>query len=188
MNKTKVLFIFLVIVIVGFAGIYMLRDNEPTRPASTSSNKVNQPLSTFTPPPVSNDLSVTTPDESINEPFVSDAWDAQLQDNPISQTPSAFVQQYFGDLKNVPYEQTWAMLSADFQAQNSLPKYIKWWSKNVDSVYVDEIVSADGQQVTVRLQYQMKNGRSVCSKDTFSLLKSGESWLIDKQKYRNCKR
>jgi hypothetical protein len=110
---------------------------------------------------------------------------ADIEINPESK--SDFIRRYYRDLKSVPYEQTWAMLSTRFQSKHSLKKYINWWSKNVDSVFLERVVSVKGKSITVRLQYKMKNGKKVCSRDTFDLIQSEQSWLLDKHRYRNCR-
>jgi hypothetical protein len=110
---------------------------------------------------------------------------ADIEITPESK--SDFIRRYYRDLKTVPYEQTWAMLSSRFQSKHSLKKYINWWSKNVDSVFLERVVSVKGKSITVRLQYKMKNGKKVCSRDTFDLIQSEQSWLLDKHRYRNCR-
>jgi len=104
-----------------------------------------------------------------------------------SESKSDFIRRYYRDLKSVPYEQTWAMLSGRFQSKHTLKKYINWWSKNVDSVFLERVVSVKGKSITVRLQYKMKNGKKVCSRDTFDLIQFEQSWLLDKHHYRNCR-
>jgi len=123
--------------------------------------------------------------ESSNQNNTEIADSTNIDVSPESK--SDFIQRYYRDLKNVPYEQTWAMLSSRFQSKHSLKKYINWWSKNVDTVFLEKVVSVKRKSITVRLQYKMKNGKKVCSRDTFDLIQSEQSWLLDKHRYRNCR-
>lgn len=131
----------------------------------------------------SNQTKVSNDNSEISQSSNIDTPDIEVK----RESKSNFIRRYYRDLKSVPYEQTWAMLSSRFQSKHSLKKYINWWSKNVDSVFLERVVSVKGKSITVRLQYKMKNGKKVCSRDTFDLIQSEQSWLLDKHRYRNCR-
>ena len=69
----------------------------------------------------------------------------------------------------------------------SLRQFVNWWDKQVDQVEISNIESISDDRVKVRLYYHMKNGKQVCSLDTFKLVNENGEWLISDQKYRNCK-
>jgi len=99
-----------------------------------------------------------------------------------------FIRQYFTNLKNVPYHQTWNMLSDNMKSKVSLRQYTDWWDGQVDKVTIKSIKSLSDNRVEVKLDYFMKNGKHVCSLDTFILQNKNGQWLIKDQKYRNCKK
>ncbi len=104
------------------------------------------------------------------------------------QSASDFIRQYFNNVKKVPYTQTWNMLSRSMkQKVKSIDRHIAWWDRQVNRVIVENVREVSQNTVQVRLRYYMKNGKTVCSQDFFTLQQNGNSWLIDKQKYKNCK-
>jgi len=102
------------------------------------------------------------------------------------QSAVSFIHRYFTDLKRVPYHQTWDMLSDQMKKKVSLQQYINWWDKQVESVSIKNIKSLSENMVEVKLHYVMKNGKHICSLDTFILENKKGRWLIKNQKYRKC--
>jgi len=98
-----------------------------------------------------------------------------------------FIRRYFSDLKKVPYHKSWNMLSNSMKRKVSLRQFVNWWDKQVDQVEISNIESISDDRVKVRLYYHMKNGKQVCSLDTFKLVNKNDRWLIDEQQYRNCR-
>ena len=254
-TKFSITLLIIVGLIVGLANLYLLRDYWWGENAEQSYAQQAQNLSTFSPPPIMDDIPMDVPmleadvsdavddnridanrdninptEPEISAPIVDEQpkivpkpkvqiiennskhtdtntdiriennqthnsqtnnnqiSDTEITDNAvIAESKSAFMQRYYSDLKHVPYEQTWAMLSKRFQSKHSLKGYINWWSKNVDTVFLEKIVRIKGDSVTVRLQYKMKNGKQICSQDTFGLVASDNSWLLDTHRYRNCR-
>lgn len=105
---------------------------------------------------------------------------------PLQQSASEFIKQYFTELKQVPYSQTWNMLSSSMKQNVSLDKYTKWWGKQVDRVVIESTKEVRSNVVQVKLKYYMKNGKITCSLDTFTLQRDSGSWFIYNQKYENC--
>jgi len=124
-----------------------------------------------------------------NERFIQSNYSGNKTYNHPSthQNPSDFIKKYFNDLKHVPYSQTWNMLSSSMRQKVNLENYIKWWDGQVNRVVVERINELRSNVVKVKLKYYMKNGKITCMKDTFTLRKNGNSWLIDKQNYKKCK-
>ncbi len=123
-----------------------------------------------------------------NERFVkSDYISNKVYNYPASQSPSDFIKKYFSDLKQVPYSQTWNMLSNSMKEKANLENYTKWWDGQVDRVSLESIKKSRSNVVKVRLKYYMKNGKIICTQDTFTLRENGNSWLIDKQRYKKCR-
>ncbi len=124
-------------------------------------------------------------------------WDTvnnRFLDNELHQTKTfskenkdviEFIKQYFSDLKKVPYEQTWDMLSDAMKKKISFKQYVNWWDKQVNRVVIKDIQMISNNKVLVTLKYYMKTGKVVCSVDTFILKKVGLHWFIDGQKYKS---
>lgn len=106
---------------------------------------------------------------------------------PEQKSASDFIRKYFSDLKRVPYSQTWNMLSNSMKHKvKSLKNYTKWWDGQVDRVVIESIKELESNVVRVRLKYYMKNGKTTCSQDTFTLKRDANSWFIYDQKYKKC--
>jgi hypothetical protein len=98
------------------------------------------------------------------------------------QTRTDFIKQYFTLLKQVPYSQTWNMLSSSMKRKANLSQYTKWWGRQVKSIILLNTKKLNYNTVQATLKYYMKNGKVICSKDTFTLQKNTQGWLIDNQK------
>ena len=110
--------------------------------------------------------------------------------NPSSskQKSSDFIIEYFSKLKNVPFSETWDMLSDSMKQQTTFKKYSAWWGKQVKGINLQSTQELSSNVVAAKITYRMKNGKTICSLDTFTLQRSGKSWLISNQKYKNCPR
>lgn len=102
------------------------------------------------------------------------------------QSSSDFIREYFSKLKQVPFSETWNMLSSSMKQQTTFKKYSGWWGKQVQSINLQSAQELSSNVISAKIIYHMKNGRTVCSLDTFTLQKSSKSWLISDQKYKNC--
>jgi len=102
------------------------------------------------------------------------------------ETKISFIKKYFRELKEIPYKQSWNKLNSSMKRAVSFTKYQKWWSKSVESIQILDTQSLRDNKVKIKLLYTMKNGKEICSLDTFTLEKEVNSWLIAKQSYRGC--
>ena len=102
--------------------------------------------------------------------------------NSYQQSNSDFIKKYFNDLKQVPYSQTWNMLSRSMKRKVNLTQYTKWWKGKVSKIILKNSREINQNTVQVILKYYMKKGKVFCSKDTLTLQKNPQGWLIDNQK------
>jgi hypothetical protein len=103
-----------------------------------------------------------------------------------SNTVVDFVRNYYRLIKQVPYEENWAMLSDNFKLKVDFDSYKKWWD-TVDTMQLTEIEQIDPNTVKIVLQYSMQNGRKVCSMITSQVVEYQNGWVIDKQSREKCK-
>lgn len=108
----------------------------------------------------------------------------KIRTTHIQENPTNFITKYFNNIKRIPYLDTWNMLSYNMKQQTNLSKYTNWWEGKVRQVIVISVKKINNNTVQARLKYYLKNGKIICSKDTFSLQKHKESWLIDNQKIK----
>ena len=128
-----------------------------------------------------------------NERYVKNAYDSPkvYTSQPTYNTSSSsryqqnsidFIRSYFKNLKKLPYTQTWNMLSNSMKNKTNFKKYTRWWDRQVKSITILGITGINYNTVQIRLKFYLSNGKTVCSKDTLSVRKNGNSWLIDGQK------
>ncbi len=85
---------------------------------------------------------------------------------PVQNRPAAdeFVKDYYTNLKNRNYQDTWSKLSPEFQRASSTgySDYLQWWS-SVNDIKIGEIKlikqSGDVAVVNAELYYILKNGK-----------------------------
>ena len=92
-----------------------------------------------------------------------------------------FIRKYFTMLKNVPFRNTWNMLSDSMKSQTSFSKYLTWWGDKVRSIKIMNINSINSNTVQTILKFYKRNGKTLCTKDIFWLIQNGRKWLIDAQ-------
>lgn len=114
----------------------------------------------------------------------NDTFVKKIQTNTNSED---FIVDYFTKLKNVPYQDTWDMLSNDMKRNISLNDYINWWENKVSKIKNIYTKKINKNTISAKLIYTMKNGKEICSLDTFSLIELNNKFFIDKQKYKSCK-
>jgi hypothetical protein len=101
------------------------------------------------------------------------------------QSPTEFIKQYFTQLKQVPYFQTWNMLSSSMKRKANLSQYTNWWGGQVNKIVLLNTKKLNQNTVQATLQYYMKNGKIICSRDTFTLQNTNSNWLIGNQKSKS---
>ncbi len=124
-----------------------------------------------------------------NERFVNIGYkETKIKYNsPPQQKASDFIRKYFSDLKQVPYSQTWNMLSSSMKHKvKSFDNYKKWWNNQVDKVVLQSVEETGSNTVKARLKYYLKNGKTTCSQDIFKLQIHEGKWFIYDQEYKNC--
>lgn len=123
-----------------------------------------------------------------NDCFVGDGNCGGRKDIPEELGPVSFVQEYYTKIKKVPYSHTWNMLSMSLRNKVGFDNYVDWWDRKVDRVFLQNAKAIGSNRVQVRLLYHMKNGRKICSIDTFALHKGKGTWLIHDQQDKGCTR
>ncbi len=101
------------------------------------------------------------------------------------QSTTDFIREYFSQLKQVPYSQTWNMLSNSMKQKASLSQYTNWWDGHVSRIVLLNTKKLNQNTVQATLKYYMKNGKVVCSRDTFTLQSTNGNWLIGNQKSKS---
>jgi serine/threonine protein kinase len=104
-----------------------------------------------------------------------------------ARSPEAFVRDYYQEINQRHYEQTWQRLSpAQQQRGGGWPEYLKWWS-SVDAVYFETLTVTEQTPstatITMKLWYVMRD-QSVTPerKNQIHLIRPRpeEPWLIDR--------
>lgn len=121
-------------------------------------------------------------------------WDIKnnyfLDEKPTNKTSllssTEFIKRYFTNLKKIPYQQSWDKLSKRMQNKTSFHKYKDWWDKKVKNIFIKNIDSISKDMVKITLKYHLKDGKSICSIDTFILENINNKTLIKNQTYKKC--
>ena len=98
----------------------------------------------------------------------------------LHQNSLQFMKKYFSDILAYPKNLSWNKLSASMKKSSTFKQYSSWWNsvKNIDILRDDQL---DDHTVKMLLRYKLKSGKTICTIDTFSLLRTKTSWRINGQ-------
>ncbi len=171
-------------IVIGFA----LNNRQPLNESATIRNEPQEtptPITTPIPSPRVSDYSPTpiaspTPSVQLSSPTPTPV------DRP---SPEQAIQNYYANINQGQFQTSWDLLSPSLQNNRKLhPKgyvsYIDWWGNRVQSVDVKQVnlVQTNSETATVnaRLQYSMKNGKTIPGSVNFILLWDAQSgrWIV----------
>ncbi len=61
-----------------------------------------------------------------------------------------------------------------------------WLSRNLNYVYIKKIKLSRANKVEAKVIYSLKNGKRVCSYNTYNLYQNNNGWIISNKTYKGC--
>lgn len=61
-----------------------------------------------------------------------------------------------------------------------------WLSRNLNYVYIKKIKLSRANKVEAKVIYSLKNGKRVCSNNTYNLFQNNNGWIISNKTYKGC--